>query len=129
MYVDASALVAILGNEPEREPFLARLKAETWRITSPVSVFEAAMALRRMTGSCVSALSEVNRFLEIANVRVVEVGESLLPELVITRDRYGKDTGHPARLNLGDCVSYAMAKRAGVTLLYKGDDFAQTDLA
>ena len=42
---------------------------------------------------------------------------------------YGKGTGHPARLNFGDCFSYAMAKRAGVPLLYKGDDFSKTDLA
>jgi ribonuclease VapC len=49
--------------------------------------------------------------------------------MCVARDRYGKGTGHPARLNLGDCVSYAMAKKAGVPLLYKGNDFAQTDLA
>ena len=43
--------------------------------------------------------------------------------------RYGKGSGHPARLNLGDCFAYAMAKQHGVPLLYKGDDFSQTDLA
>ena len=44
-------------------------------------------------------------------------------------DRFGKGSGHPARLNLGDCFAYAMAKQHGVPLLYKGDDFSQTDLA
>ena len=43
--------------------------------------------------------------------------------------RFGKGSGHPAQLNLGDCFAYAMAKQHGVPLLYKGDDFSQTDLA
>jgi ribonuclease VapC len=43
--------------------------------------------------------------------------------------KYGKGTGHPARFNFGDCFSYAMAKRLGVSLLYTGNDFVRTDLA
>lgn len=44
-------------------------------------------------------------------------------------DRYGKGRGHPARLNMGDCFAYAMARQRGVPLLFKGDDFGQTDIA
>ena len=68
------------------------------------------------------------RFLRLAKI-AHEIGEDILPELALARDRYGKGSGHRTFLNLGDCLSYAMAKQAGVPLLYKGDDFAATDLA
>ena len=129
MYIDASALVAILANEPERERFLEAISGNEASRTSVVSLFETSLAIGTLTGSCASALTEVMRFVDAANIEIVPIDAALLTELCVTRDRYGKRTGHPARLNLGDCFSYAMAKQAGVPLLYKGDDFAQTDLA
>lgn len=128
MYVDASAMVCILANEPERRDFIAAIQSENC-FTSPMSVFETTTTISAITGSCASALSEIERFLAEAKITVAPIDQSLLLELAIARDRYGKGTGHPARLNLGDCFSYAMAKQAGVRLLYKGNDFAQTDLA
>jgi ribonuclease VapC len=128
MHIDASVIVAILANEPERSSFFERMRA-IGKSTSPFSVFEASIALGSLTGSCVSALGEVMRFLDLADIEIVPVEADILPELCVARDRYGKGSGHPARLNLGDCVSYAMAKKAGVPLLYKGDDFARTDMA
>ncbi|PWJ83998.1 ribonuclease VapC [Pseudaminobacter salicylatoxidans] len=127
-YVETSAIVAVLKNEPEREDFIDKIEQSSYCITSPVSAFEASIALTEMVGSCSAALSEVLRFLQIAKVTIGEIGEDLLPELALARDRYGKDSGHPARLNLGDCFSYAVAKQRDVSLLYKGDDFALTDL-
>lgn len=129
MHIDASAIVAILANEADRKELLGKLDRAEHRSTSAVSVFEAALALARATGSSVSALSEVNRFLEIASVDVEVVDASILPEATIARDLYGKGTGRRARLNMGDCFSYAFAKRAGVPLLCKGSDFIHTDLA
>ncbi|MGN6307070.1 MAG: type II toxin-antitoxin system VapC family toxin [Mesorhizobium sp.] len=128
MHIDASAIVAVLANEPERASFFDRMRTGK-KSTSPISVFEASIALGKLTGSCVSALGEIMRFLELADIEVLPIEADVLPELCVARDRYGKGSGHPARLNLGDCVSYAMAKRAGVQLLYKGSDFAQTDMA
>jgi len=128
LYVETSAIVAVLKNEPERESFIERIAQSEDCITSPMSVFEASIAFSELTGSCSSALSEVLRFLRLAKVAINEIGEDLLPELALARDRYGKGSGHPAKLNIGDCFSYAVAKQAGVSLLYKGDDFAQTDL-
>lgn len=128
-YLETSAIVAVLKNEPEREDLIDKLGQSGSCITSPVSAFEASIALSGLTGSCSSALSEVLRFLQLTKVAVREVGEDLLPELALARDRYGKGSGHAAQLNMGDCFSYAMAKQAGVPLLYKGDDFAATDLA
>ena len=128
MYIDASALVAILANEPERAEFLRAIAASETTTTSAVSVFETSLAISSLTGSCSSALSEVMRLIEAARIQILAIDAGLLPELCIARDRYGKGSGHPARLNMGDCFSYAIARQAGVALLYKGDDFSQTDL-
>ena len=128
MYVDASALVAILANESERSQFLKAIGASKTRMTSVVSVFETSLSISTLTGSCASALSEVMRFIETVGIEIMSIDPALLVELCIARDRYGKGSGHPARLNMGDCFSYAMAKQAGVPLLYKGNDFAQTDI-
>lgn len=129
MFVDASALVAILANEPERSKFLTAITSTEMRFTSVMSIFEATLAVGTLTGSTTSALGEVMRLIEAARIQVLSIDASVLPELCIARDRYGKGSGHPAALNLGDCFSYALAKQAGVPLLYKGNDFAQTDLA
>lgn len=129
MYVDASALVAILANEPERGDFIKAITSADIRITSVVSVFETSLAISALTGSSASALSEVMRLIETAGIEVRSAESDLLGELCIARDRYGKGSGHPAKLNMGDCFSYATAKQAGVSILYKGNDFAHTDLA
>ncbi|MBX3568992.1 MAG: type II toxin-antitoxin system VapC family toxin [Rhizobiaceae bacterium] len=128
MFLDASALVAILANEPERGAFLRKLQSSDRRTTSVVAVFEAALALSRATGSCAAAHSEVQRFMDIAGIVIEETPASLLPELAIAWDRYGKTSESAARLNMGDCVSYAFAKLLGVPLLFKGNDFIHTDL-
>ena len=129
MYIDASALAAILKNEPDRKQMIDALKRAESPFTSAVSVFETAMAVAPISGSCASANSEVVRFLDSSKIALVPLDESHLTELALARDRYGKGSGHPAQLNLGDCVSYAVAKCAGTSILYKGDDFALTDLA
>lgn len=129
IYVETSSIVAILKGEPEREEFLTRIDECEFRITSTVSVFEAALAVSELTGSCVSALGEVRRFLDISQIQIVGIEEGILVELAAARDRYGKGTGHPAGLNLGDCFSYAVAKTTGTAILYKGNDFAHTDMA
>lgn len=129
MYVDASALVAILANEPERSDFINQINRSASPSTSATSVFESMMALKSLTGSCTAALSEVMRLIETAKIEMMPIGREILSELALVRDRYGKGSGHPAGLNMGDCFSYAMAKHAGVRLLYKGNDFALTDLA
>ncbi len=128
LYLETSAIVAVLKNEPEREEFLDRIEKSETCATSTVSAFEASIAMSGLTGSCSAGLSEVLRFLRLSKVEIQGVGPDLLPELAIARDRYGKGSGHAAKLNLGDCFSYAVAKQAGMALLYKGDDFAATDI-
>ncbi|MDN5926159.1 MAG: type II toxin-antitoxin system VapC family toxin [Hyphomicrobiales bacterium] len=129
MHVDASAMVAILTNEPERNDLVSALASAEDCTTSIVSSFEAVLALRRKTGDGDSAVHLFREFLLRTGIRIADAGDTLLEGLLECHGRYGKGSGHPARLNMGDCFSYAMAGQAGVPLLYKGDDFARTDLA
>ena len=128
MHVDASAMVAIIMREEGFVELSDRLAEATRRTTSPVSVLETVIAIGRETGDRSSGLLAAREFLEKARVDVVSVDAVLVDGLADAHLRYGKGSGSPARLNLGDCFSYALAKRAGVSLLYKGDDFRQTDL-
>ena len=87
------------------------------------------MAFSTKTGSCAAAEVEIEAFLKTLNVEIVPVGPDALLEMAIVRDRFGKGTGRPGGLNFGDCITYAVAKLAGMRILYKGNDFAQTDMA
>jgi ribonuclease VapC len=129
MFVDASALVAILAAEPERAAFLRRLEDER-AVTSAIAIFEASHAVaRKLSLDLRRAREEVDAFLREAEIDVIPITAVIGEGAVDAARRYGKASGHPAKLNMGDCFSYAMARDAGLPLLYKGDDFARTDLA
>lgn len=129
MIIDASAIVAILLDEPEGQSLTMRIESAEVRLTHPVSVFEAAQAISRQWRRALSdARQDLREFLVTAEIDVIEIGP---PEAVVAIEaaaRYGKGR-HSAALNLGDCFSYACARVRGMPLLYKGSDFAQTDLA
>ena len=71
----------------------------------------------------------VDRVARTNGFALVPIGENEARAALLAFERYGKGTGHPAQLNMGDCFAYACAKANGARLLYKGDDFSQTDLA
>lgn len=75
------------------------------------------------------AQQEILTLLERAGISMMPIDHTTADLAIEAHARFGKGSGHPARLNLGDCFAYAMAKQHGVRLLYKGDDFSQTDLA
>ncbi len=129
MFVDASAIVAILNNEPEAEAFLGILDSQDGFITSPLAVLEAVIRMASVMGESVDkARALVEEFLQEAEIAIHPVDADVGRLAMAAFDRYGKGR-HPARLNFGDCFSYAMARHHRVGLLYKGNDFAQTDLA
>ena len=129
VFVDASAIVAVIAREPGHERLAARMKAASSRTTSPLAVFEAALALARKADEKVSLMrSRLDTMLASLDIAVVEIPASLGKEAVTAFERYGKGR-HPARLNMGDCFAYAMARHLDVPLLYEGDDFARTDMA
>lgn len=128
MHIDASVLVAIALHESDRGALIDRLEQSSRLTISPVSVFEAAIAVGREIGDRPQGLPIVMELIQRARIEIVAIDEGLLEPLNSAYLKYGKGAAHPARLNLGDCFSYALAKRLDVELLYKGDDFAHTDL-
>lgn len=127
--VDASAIVAIVYGEPEADDLANVLETHNDRCYCAVGAWEAAQAIARLRGiDLQQAADAVANFAFEAGLRLVSVGEDERREAIVAAARYGKGR-HPARLNMGDCFAYACAKTNGAELLYKGDDFALTDLA
>lgn len=128
MFVDASALVAILTAAPERSVLLGRLDGVETTLISSIAVFETVAAVaRKKVMSVADAEAEVEAFIRVAGLRVVPITELESRAALAAHARYGKGR-HPARLNLGDCFAYACARVHGVPLLYVGDDFPRTDI-
>jgi ribonuclease VapC len=126
MILDTSAVMAVLQDEPERREFNEAIEAApVVRISAPTYV-EASLVVEARFGA--EGLLAFDRLLELASVQM-EAFDSV--QAKAARDgftRYGKGR-HPAGLNLGDCFSYALARVVGEPLLFKGDDFSQTDVA
>lgn len=129
MHVETSALVGILLEEPDAAALLERLHAADRPVTSVVNAVEAALSVGKSIKDYPLAGRLVSEFLEQAGVEILAVTPDLYTDVVWAYAHYGKGVGHPAKLNFGDCFSYALAKRTGTPLLYKGNDFSHTDLA
>jgi len=128
MFVDASAWVAIILREPERERFRIVLADAAVILTSPMAIWETVRAVTRESRDPVEVVStRLTALLVSVGARIVEIGVLEGQLAVEAHARFGKGV-HPARLNMGDCFSYACAKVHGVPLLYKGEDFAMTDI-
>ncbi len=121
--IDASALVAILLDEPERDAFLEAL-GRSPACLSPIGYWEAATTLGRHRGE--AGLADLNRLIANFDIQIHAADGPIAEGAVLAEQRFGKWT--PARLNLGDCFAYALAKQIGAPLLYKGDDFSRTDV-
>ena len=129
MFLDASAIVAIIILEPGHRELAHRIDASDATLTSPVAFVEAALAIARDHRiGFERARTLVERFLERTQTVIVPVDPQAGYLALDAYREYGKGR-HRARLNFGDCFAYAMAKQHGVPLLYKGDAFVQTDLA
>jgi ribonuclease VapC len=129
LFVDASALVAILTEEPDHIALAARLDRAASLHWSAMSCWEAINALRRSREYDLErAREEVEAFAHAKAFQLVSVGENERRGALEAYRRYGKGR-HSARLNMGDCFAYACAKTSGANLLYKGNDFDRTDLA
>lgn len=126
MVLDSSALLAILFKEPERDSFATALAEAGTRLVSSVNALEAAVVVSARKGP--SGVRELDLLFHHAGIEVVSFTEAHLRLAREAWDRYGKGR-HRAGLNLGDCCAYALSRHAGEPLLFKGDDFAQTDVA
>jgi ribonuclease VapC len=129
MFVDASAIVAILTREPEADALADLLEVARSPITSPIAVFEATVGIcRKRHASIDEAEEDVREFLEVARIELIPITAKEAETALTAFARYGKGRGHPAQLNLGDCFAYAMAKNYRTSMLFKGEDFNKTDI-
>lgn len=129
-FLDSSALVAMLAPEDDGEAYARRLGSSRGNAASAIVVYETVLALARLRRiSVAEALMIVLEHLQRAGVELMSISADAHVAALGAHERYGKGTGHPAQLNLGDCFSYAVAKAHNLKILYKGDDFAQTDMA
>ncbi|WP_411036300.1 type II toxin-antitoxin system VapC family toxin [Shinella sp. BYT-45] len=128
MFVDASAMVAMMADESDAESLSARLMRADARTTSPMALWEASVAYGRIFGlEPKAALREVEAYIRPFDVTVISIEPALTAAAVDAYQRFGKGR-HPAGLNFGDCFAYACARQLCMPLLYKGDDFARTDI-
>lgn len=126
MIVDTSAIVAILRGEPERERFVQLILAAPERAMSAASYLETGLVI---DGARDPALSRaLDRLLERLGVQIAELTAEQARSARSAHTQFGRGSGHPARLNLGDCFSYALAVERDEPLLFTGDDFGQTDV-
>jgi ribonuclease VapC len=126
MVIDTSALLAILLDEPERRAFNEALEAAESRTMSTATFVEVSIVLESRFGA--EGLRDLDLFIERAGIALVSVDTEQAQAARRAFSRFGKGR-HPAGLNYGDCFSYALAAVLGEPLLYKGDDFRQTDIA
>lgn len=126
MVIDTSVLIAILFDEPEAGRFLKAMVNAPHILLSAASLLEAAIVLMRQGEAGVER--DLDRLLERAGIVVIPVDEA---QAVLAREcyrKFGKGL-HRARLNFGDCFSYALAMSTGEALLFKGEDFSKTDVS
>jgi len=129
VFVDASALIAVIAAEPEQERLAVAMRDEKQLLWSAMACWEVISGLR---SSCRWPLAKARQEVELVvsrlPFRLVPIGDPERMAALDAYERYGKGSGHPARLNMGDCFAYACAKTNGARLLYKGDGFSRTDM-
>ncbi len=126
MVVDTSAILAILHNEPERRRFTEAIEAAAVVRMSAATFVEASLVVESRFGA--DGLRDLDRLLELAEVEITSLDVRQARAARDAFSRYGRGR-HPAGLNFGDCLSYALARVLGEPLLCKGGDFPLTDIA
>jgi ribonuclease VapC len=125
--VDTSALVAILRGEPDADRFIAALAGEDAPRISAGTYLETAVVVDANRDPVLSG-----RLDDLVTATHLQIEPVTRHHAEVARHAYrlfGRGSGHPAALNFGDCFAYALSRTSGEALLYKGDDFARTDVA
>ena len=128
MFIDASAFCSMISGEHDAASLAQKLREADVRLTSPLAVWETAANVSRIlkvehgTGETL-----VREFLAEFKIEIIAVLPEMTSFALDAFRRYGKGR-HPAALNFGDCFAYACARHHKVSLLYKGNDFALTDI-
>jgi ribonuclease VapC len=125
MVIDSSAFIAILLGEPEAETFAVVIGSDPKRLTSAFTALETGIVIEAKKGEAGSR--EFDLLLHRTKVEIIPLTAEQFEMARSAWRKYGKGN-HPAGLNIGDCCSYALAKWTGEPLLFKGNDFSQTDI-
>jgi ribonuclease VapC len=126
MIVDSSAVVAILKQEPDARTLFDAIRDSLSVSMSAATFVETAIVIDSRRDPAISR--ELDNFCERIALKFIAVDEK---QMRIAREAYrdfGRGSGHPAKLNFGDCFAYALARATGEPLLYKGTDFGETDV-
>ncbi len=126
MIIDSSVLVAVILREPDARAFSRAIRVAPVRRLSAASYVELAAVMDGRRNPVLSGAID-----ELLATWRIEVAPFTVRQAQLAREayqRYGRGSGHPARLNMGDCFSYALARDLGEPLLFKGADFALTDI-
>ena len=122
-------MVAMMVKEADHIILEQQFGLDDDRLCSALSLWETARALVKIRSiSIVQAEADCETFIRTFDMRMVPIGAAEASMAIRAHDVYGRGR-HPARLNMGDCFAYACARTNDARLLYKGDDFSQTDLA
>ena len=125
MVIDSSVLISILLGEAETIAFSRAVAGDPKRLVSVFSVLETSIVIEAKKGE--AGGRELDLLLHRAQIQPVSLNEEQIELARRAWRKYGKGR-HPAGLNIGDCCSYALSKHSGESLLYKGEDFIQTDI-
>jgi ribonuclease VapC len=126
MVLDTSALLALLLDEPEAEEFRTAVEEDATRLVSAVTLLETALVIEARKGE--AGGRELDALVHKAEIAVVAVDLDQVSHARKAYRRFGKGR-HAAGLNFGDVFAYALARTSGEPLLFKGDDFAKTDIS
>lgn len=126
MVLDTSALVALLLDEPEAETFCRAVDDDETREVSAATLLETAIVIEAKKGE--AGGRELDLLMHTAGITVIAVDAEQVAAARRAYRRFGKGR-HAAGLNFGDLFAYALARTSGQPLLFKGDDFAKTDIS
>jgi ribonuclease VapC len=126
MIIDTSALVSILDQEPEAERLASAIATASERMLSAANLVETGIVMQLRRGD--EAVRDLDLLLAKLEIEIIAVSAKQANLARKAFQRFGRGR-HPARLNFGDCFAYALAKDSGASLLFKGEDFSQTDIA
>jgi len=126
MVIDSSAIVAIARREPEAFAFCKMLAQTPGKLMAIPTYLECAFVLAGVAPT--KGMAFLQGLVSDTLITLVPFGEHELDAAIAARLKFSRGSGHPAKLNFGDCFSYALAKTRNLPLLFKGDDFLHTDI-
>ena len=129
MFVDSSVFVAILTAEQDADFYRIALAESKMPFTSPLVKLETVIVVSKFFGGSVEKSRDaLDELIKVASIRMIDLDDQTGEISIDAFKKFGKGQNNSAKLNIADCMHYAVAKRFGVPILCKGSDFSETDL-